>query len=134
MKMHKLIVVILIFALYSLNCVFCEAQTQFQRTIGGTINDYAQSIIQTIDGGYAVAGETNSFGAGSADCYIVKLDGSGTVQWSRTVGGTGIDYAYSTIQATDGGYAVAGFTLSFGAGNDDFYIVKLDASGTLQWS
>ena len=131
MKMHKLIVVILIFALYSLNCVFCEAQTQFQRTIGGTINDYAQSIIQTIDGGYAVAGETNSFGAGGSDFYIVKFDASGTLQWSRTIGGAGNESANSIIQTTDGGYVVAGYTGSFGAGGNDVYIVKLDASGTL---
>jgi hypothetical protein len=110
------------------------AQSQFQRAIGGTNNDDAWSIKQTTDGGYAVAGETNSFGAGSYDMYIVKLDGSGTLQWSRTVGGTGYESVSSIIQTTDGGYAVAGYTSSFGAGSNDMYIVKLDANGTLQWS
>src|SRR5438552_19119421 len=114
MKMHKLIVVIFIFAHYSLNCVFCEAQTQFQRTISGTGNYGAYSIIQTTDGGYAVAGYTNSFGAGNFDFYIVKLNSSGTLQWTRTVGGTVGDAARLNIQTTDGGYAVAGYATSFG--------------------
>ncbi len=112
----------------------CLSQTQFQRAIGGTDDDYANSIIQTTDGGYAVAGTTRSFGAGNDDFYIVKFDGSGTLQWSRTVGGTNVDEARSIIQTTDGGYAVAGFANFFGGGLVDFYIVKLAGSGTLQWS
>ena len=107
---------------------------QWSRTVGGTLNDMGYSIVQTTDGGYAVAGSTISFGAGLRDMYIVKLNGSGALQWSRVVGGTGEDFAYSIVQTTDGGCAVAGHTLSFGAGNYDIYILKLDASGTLQWS
>jgi hypothetical protein len=107
---------------------------QWSRTIGGAGYDEANSIIQTTDGGYAVAGSTQSFGAGNRDMYIIKLNGSGTLQWSRTVGGTNLDAAYSIIQTTDGGYAVAGFNPTFGAGNSDFYIVKFDSSGTLLWS
>jgi hypothetical protein len=61
--------------------------------------------------------------------YVAKLDGSGALQWSRTVGGGGTDVAYSILQTTDGGYIVAGTTNSFGAGSNDMYIVKLDASG-----
>ena len=105
---------------------------QWNKTVGGTGNEHAYSIVQTTDGGYAVAGGTDSFGAGGIDMYIVKLDGSGTLQWTRTVGGTGNDVANSIIQTTDGGYAVAGYTLFFGA--PDMYIVKLDGNGTLQWS
>lgn len=98
-----------------------SAQTQFQRTIGGTDQDYALSIIQTADGGYAAAGYTHSFGAGINDMYIVKLTGSGNLQWSKTVGGISYDVAYSIIQTTDGGYVVAGLTY-FGAGYSDIYI------------
>jgi hypothetical protein len=107
---------------------------QWNKTVGGGQSEEANSIIQTTDGGYAVAGYTMSFAAGIRDMYIVKLNSSGTLQWSRTVGGTNYDQAYSIIQTTDGGYAVAGYTMSFGAGNADMYIVKLDAGGTLQWS
>lgn len=107
-----------------------EAGTlQWNRTVGGTRLDYANSIIQTQDGGYAIGGYTESFGTGSGDMYIIKLDSSGTLQWSRTIGGAGIDIANSIIQTTDGGYALAGYTFSFGEGNTDMYFVKLDASG-----
>jgi hypothetical protein len=95
------------------------------------ISGEANSIIQTTDGGYAVAGTTNSFGAGGYDMLIVKLSSSGTLQWAKTIGGGGDDYAFSIIQATDGGYAVSGWG-SFGSGL--FSVIKLDSSGALQWA
>lgn len=107
---------------------------QWSRTIGGANSERGNSIIQTTDGGYAVSGSTQSYGAGGEDCCIVKLSNSGSLQWIRTIGGTGNDYAYCMTQTTDGGYAMAGSTESFGAGNRDVYIVKLSSSGTLQWS
>jgi hypothetical protein len=108
--------------------VLTPAHTQVI-TIGGSAYEIARSIIQTTDGGYAVAGYTESFGAGMADVYVVKLDGSGNIQWTRTIGGKLNDGGFSIIQTTDGGYAVAGNTFSFGAGNFDVYVVKLDGSG-----
>ncbi len=107
---------------------------EWSRTVGGTDIEWASSIIQTTDGGFAVAGDTDSFGAGWGDFYVVKLDSNGIVQWTRTVGGELDEWAYSIVQTTDGGYAVAGYTDSFGAGGGDFYIVKLDAAGILQWT
>jgi hypothetical protein len=107
---------------------------QWAKTIGGSSIDEACSIVQTTDGGYIAAGSTISFGAGGYDVYIVKLAASGTLQWSRTIGGSSFDEAYSIVQATDGGYVFAGETTSFGATGGDMYIVKLDASGTPQWS
>jgi hypothetical protein len=107
---------------------------QWTRTIGGEYFDGGESIIQTTDGGYAIAGETNSFGAGNQDVYVVKLDGSGNIQWTRTIGGEKDDKGYSIIQTTDGGYAVAGYTKSFGAGDLDVYVVKLDGCGNIQWT
>ncbi len=107
---------------------------QWTRTIGGSKDDEGYSIIQTSDGGYAVAGKTNSFGAGWADVYVVKLDGGGNLQWTRTIGGSEDDEGWSIIQTSDGGYAVAGCTGSFGAGGSDVYVVKLDGSGNLQWT
>jgi hypothetical protein len=97
------------------------------RTIGGTGSEQAQSIIRTT-GGYVAAGYTFSFGEGSSDLYIVKLDPDGTLQWNKTKGGALDDGANSIIRTTDGGYIAAGTTNSFGAGYD-FYIVKFDSSG-----
>ncbi len=107
---------------------------QWSITEGGPGDDEALSLIKTTDGGFAAAGWTNSFGAGNYDLYIIKLDASGSLQWSKTIGGADNDYAYSIIQSTDGGYAIAGGTFSFGAGLEDIYIVKLASDGSLQWS
>jgi hypothetical protein len=107
---------------------------QWSRAIGGINNDVALSIQQTSDGGYIVAGCTYSFGPGNYDALIIKLDSSGNIQWSRAIGGTNTDDAYSIQQTSDGGYIVAGRTYSFGTGYYDFLIIKLNSSGNIQWS
>jgi uncharacterized delta-60 repeat protein/prepilin-type N-terminal cleavage/methylation domain-containing protein len=104
------------------------------KTIGGNGTDYAYSIQQTSDGGYIIAGSTNSFGAGGYDFFIVKLDSSGNLSWAKTIGGNGNDYADSIQQTSDGGYIIAGETYSFGTGSSDVFIVKLDSSGNLSWA
>jgi len=108
--------------------------SHFCKAIGGKNDDEGHSLIQTSDGGYAIAGYTKSFGAGSGDVYVVKLDANGNLQWTKTIGGEGWDEGHSLIQTSDGGYAIAGFTNSFGAGSGDVYVVKLDANGNLQWT
>jgi hypothetical protein len=107
---------------------------QWTKTIGGKKEDVGTSIIQTSDGGYAIAGSTRSFGAGEWDVYLVKLDANGNLQWTKTIGGKKEDVGTSLIQTSDGGYAIAGSTRSFGAGEADVYVVKLDARGNLQWT
>jgi hypothetical protein len=107
---------------------------QWTKTIGGKNDDAGFSLIQTSDGGYAIAGYTSSFGAGGADVYVVKLDANGNLQWTKTIGGKNKDSGRSLIQTSDGGYLIAGHTESFGAGKDDVYVVKLDANGNLQWT
>jgi len=106
----------------------------FAKTIGGIFDNFAHSIIRSSDGGYVVVGETPWFGAGGTDFYVVKLDSSGNVQWTKTIGGGNYDKAYSITQSSDGGYVVAGETSSFGAGYADFYVVKLDANGNVIWT
>ncbi len=108
----------------------------WDRTYGGNWNDWATSLIQTTDGGYAVAGYTRgsfnpSKGSGTQDLWVIKLDSQGNMVWDRTYGGSGLDCASSLIQTTDGGYAVAGFTSSKGAGKYDVWIIKLDDQGNL---
>jgi uncharacterized delta-60 repeat protein len=106
----------------------------FEKTIGGIGNDEAHSIIQSSDGGYVVAGYTNSFGVSYVDFYVVKLDSAGNVEWTKTIGGSSDDYAYSITQSSDGGYVVVGWTQSFGAGGADMYVVKLGSGGNVQWT
>ena len=103
------------------------------RTYGGAITDYGYSVVQTADGGYAVAGYTLSIAEGR-DFWLVKTDALGNHLWNQTYGGTGDDEAQSIIQTDDGGYAVAGYTYSFGAGNTDFWLIKTDALGNHLWN
>jgi hypothetical protein len=107
---------------------------QWTKIIGGKKDDVGTSLVQTSDGGYAIAGATTSSGAGYADVYVIKLDANGNLQWTKTIGGPGDEIGFSLIQTSDGGYAITGYTSSFGAGKLDVYVVKLDADGNLRWT
>jgi len=106
----------------------------WSQTFGGSNVDAAKSVQQTTDGGYILAGETWSYGAGSRDAWLIKTDAEGTEQWSQTFGGSDKDIIYSVQQTADGGYILAGYTDSYGAGTDDAWLIKTDATGTEQWS
>ena len=106
---------------------------EWSKTYGGPDSDWAFGIVETIDGGYAIAGQTHSFGAGGYDFWLVKTDSSGNMQWNKTFGGSWHDFGHGLIQTQDGGYALVGDTSSFGVGDRDFWLVKTDASGNLQW-
>ena len=105
----------------------------WEKTYGGTIaaNDTAYSIQQTQDGGYIVAGNTESFGTGSSDFWILKLNPDGSIGWEKTYGGTSSETAYCIQQTKDGGFIVAGQTDSYGEENFDYWILKLDTNGEI---
>jgi hypothetical protein len=106
-----------------------SAYGQWAKTYGGILSDSASSIQQTTDGGYIVVGGTMSFGTGSFDVWVLKLDNSGSVQWQKAYGGTSQDFAQSVQQTKDGGYIVAGETVSFAGA----WVLKLDSLGDIQW-
>jgi hypothetical protein len=106
----------------------------WNKTYGGTNADWAMALAETSDGGYAIAGYTASYGAGSFDFWLVKTDAGGNHLWNQTYGGTGDDDASSVVQTVDGGYALAGYTDSYGAGARDFWLVKTDAAGNHLWN
>ena len=111
-----------------------SGDTIWTRTYGGSYDDRGYSVAQTSDGGYIVTGYTQSFGAGIVDVYLVKTDSSGDTIWTRTYGGSGDDGGKSVAQTSDGGYIVAGYTYSFGAGVFDVYLIKTDSSGDTMWT
>lgn len=98
-------------------------------------DDFAYSMIETSDGGFAIAGCTTSFGAGEySDYWLIKTDENGTVEWNQTYGGTGVDEATSLVEAFDGGYAIAGITVSFDDGPNGCWLVKTDEFGNMEWN
>ena len=103
-------------------------------TIGGSGQDAGYSIIKTKDGGYAIAGSTTSFGQGGDDVYIIKTNNTGNLQWTRVIGSSGDERASSIIQTNDSSFLVVGYTYSFGQGNSDIYLIKLDTSGNVKWT
>lgn len=107
---------------------------QWAKTIGGDNADEGNSVLQSADGSYIVCGSTYSFGAGSVDVYIVKLDATGNLLWTKTIGGKSEDIGKSIVQATGGEYVVSGYTRSYGSGANDIYLIKLDSNGNLQWA
>lgn len=111
-----------------------QSNNSFCLTIGGTGNESAVDIAKTNDNGSIICGYTNSYGQGLEDCYFVKLDSIGQIEWTKTLGGANVDKAYSIVQTTDGGYAFTGITQSFGAGGNDVYIGKLTSTGSLSWT
>jgi len=111
-------------------------------SFNGPKDDRVYSIIKTNDGGFALAGYTESYGAGGSDMWLIK-----TVQrlwgtscyyqayaWNETYGGMGDDTAKCVIQTRNGGFALAGFTNSSGAGGFDMWLVKTDDNGNEQWN
>ncbi len=110
-----------------------SGDTAWTKTYGGTNVDVGWSVQQTSDGGYIVAGQTASFGAGYTDVYLIKTNASGDTTWTRTYGATYNDLGYSVQQTSDGGYVISGATDSYGVGGD-VYLVKTNAAGDTLWT
>ncbi len=102
---------------------------------GSGYEDCLISVCQTSDGGYIAVGFTNSFGAGAMDIWLMKIDANGDTVWTKTFGGIYNDWGYSVQPTADGGYIIAGSTVSYGAGGScDVYLIKTDASGNAVWT
>lgn len=122
-----------------------EGNVQWQKCLGGSGHDAANDVEQTKDGGYIVVGWTSSNDGdvtenrGEVDAWVVKLDREGNIQWQRCLGGSWYDRANDVEQTSDGGYIVVGSTRSTDGdvtgnhGKEDAWVVKLDASGNIQW-
>jgi hypothetical protein len=107
---------------------------QWHQAYGGTETERAYYVTQTIDNGYILTGETRSFGSGLEDMFLLKTDPQGNQEWMKTYGGTQRDYGYSIVQTFEGNYIITGYTLSFGSGGDDVWVVKTDILGDELWN
>ena len=118
---------------------------QWRKCYGGTSNDQAYSVNQCKDGGYIIAGRTQSNDGdvsgfhGLEDYWIIKIDPLGTLEWQKCYGGTNSERAHCISKTSNGGYIITGFTLSNDGdvsgnhGNQDVWTVKIDSAGTIQW-
>ncbi len=110
-----------------------QGDTMWTRCHGGTEDDYGEGICLAHDSGYLVVGFTRSYGVGSSDIYLIKIDSNGERIWHRTYGGTSVDFGHCIQQTSDGGYILVG-GYGVGGGNLGTYLVKLEAQGDTIWT
>ena len=114
-----------------------DGNKQWDKIFDGPRFEYSfvRYCFQTSDGGYIMCGNTQSYGAGRVDLWIIKTDSSGNKEWDKTFGGTQNDYTWSFDATTDGGYVfgIAKNYGGFGGTKDDIWIVKTDKDGNAEW-
>lgn len=120
-------------------------EMEWQKSLGGSKHEYLWALTVTADGGYILAGDTESNDGdvsgnhGERDFWIVKVDNRGNMLWQKCVGGSGTETAYSVSEAPDGSCVAAGYTesndgdVSGNKGKWDYLVVKLSSTGSLQW-
>ena len=126
--------------------VLSSVTVAWKKVLGGNGNDYGYSIIKTSDGGYLLSGRTTSNNGditstkGGIDLWVAKLDATGSISWQKSYGGNTDEYSVAAAATPDGGYVLTGYTLTnnngdVGAnhGSTDFWVIKINSSGTLQW-
>ncbi|MBU1653192.1 hypothetical protein KKA00_13295, partial [bacterium] len=106
-----------------------QGNPQWSRTFGEDNGEELGSFVQqTSEGGYIIAGRSNSFGLGDYDIYLIKTNALGYMQWQRVLGGNGDDFGY-TVRQCEAGYAIAGYTNSFGSGLEDVCLIMTNTVG-----
>jgi hypothetical protein len=108
--------------------------TLWTKTFGGNKSDYPHTLLPTNDGNYFILGFTKSFGAGGYDIWLLKMNPSGTILWTKTYGGTGDDQGKDIIPTSDGNYMITGNTNYSGGLNYDALLLKIDSSGAILWT
>ena len=108
--------------------------TVWTKTYGGIGDEESYGMQQTADGGYIFIGIDSSSGLGNYNVFAVKTNANGDTLWTKSYGGSNYDFGQAVQQTADGGYIIAGYTGSFGAGDADVYLLKITSNGTLSWS
>lgn len=107
---------------------------EWDRTFGGSDWDFADALVQTPDGGYLIAGSTQSFGNGGKDIYIIKTDTNGVQMWDKIIGGSKRDLARDLLVMHDGNFLVVGETTADTTDSSDLYLAQLSPTGTVLWT
>ncbi|MDK2914937.1 MAG: hypothetical protein PWQ79_1852 [Thermococcaceae archaeon] len=111
-----------------------NGNVKWSKTYGGSGFDVAFAVAIAPNGDIIVAGETDSFGAGGGDVWVLRLDENGNIKWQKTYGGSDEDYAFAVSTAPNGDIILAGMSDSFGTGNGDFWVLRIDSEGNVKWS
>jgi len=130
----KTTALILVMLLVSAASASATLDSLWMRTYGGAENDGFRSVINAGDGGAVAVGYTYSSGAPNSDVFAVKVDDNGNTLWTRAYGSDGMDYGCGVCETADHCFVIAGYTMSFGAGREDLYLLKIDASGDTVWT
>jgi hypothetical protein len=110
-----------------------SGERRWDQTFGGAATDRGRAIVELRDGGFAVAGATESKGAGEFDAWVLRLDADGGLLWERHFGGPGTDWASGLAETADGGLAVAAYTQPSAEVPFTAWIIRLDAEGNTRW-
>lgn len=111
-----------------------EGRTLWIKTFGGVYTDEGYAVKQTADGGFIVTGSTESYTNGNSDVWLIRTDSSGTMQWSKSFGGTGIDCGLDVIECVSGGYLVTGYGQQSFAGRLSAMLIRTDELGNEIWT
>ncbi len=111
-----------------------DAQIQFSKEYGGAYNEDGRWMEQLPDSGFIMTGGTNTYSNGQTDIWLVRADAYGNQLWTQSIGGTAYDFGNMVKRTTDNGFIIAGFTNSYGAGDNDGWLVKTDVNGNTLWS
>jgi len=114
-------------------CLDSNGTELWSKTYGGAKYDDARCIRETPDGGYIIAGETESYGKGLLDIWVLKTDSNGTELWNKTYGGLRDDICNDIIKTSDGKYLISGHTQSF-SNSWDAWVIYIDPNGTELWN
>jgi hypothetical protein len=110
-----------------------QSDTVLLRAYGGVLFEQAAQLIEYSAGGYAMTGTTGSNQSGNSDVFVARFDQDLNCVWSKNFGGSNVEWASSIANDSNGNLLVCGYTLSFGAGGYDMWVIKVNSDGQLIW-
>lgn len=119
---------VVLFTLITVASRVLLAQISFEKTYGGSLDEWGGSVQQTTDGGYIIVGATGSSGIGEYDIFLIKTNSNGDTLWTKTFGSAYYDIGHAVQQTSDGGYIIAGSKFR------DAYLIKTNSEGDTLWT
>lgn len=131
---YKIIIQVLILLSILCSTSLIHAQTVFEEVYPASVQQSGKDVVQTPDGGYLIASTTENSTGDDLDLYMVKTNSVGDIQWTKTYGGSMVDFPHFILPIGSGNYFVVGYSQSFGGGDMDIYLLKINSSGDTLWT